>query len=77
MPNMTIATIQVACASNGQWEVVSDGPGGERCCFTSRAAAIAAGVQQAREHDALLIIRGVEDQLTERDLQPPTDPYVP
>lgn len=77
MPGMTIDTIQVACASDGQWEVVSDGPCGERCCFSSRAAAIAAGVRQAREHDALLIIRGVEDQLTELELQPPPDQVAP
>ncbi|MCY0853327.1 DUF2188 domain-containing protein [Cupriavidus sp. D39] len=64
---MTIATIQVILTDDGRWAVESDDAGGERVYCFSRAAAIAAGVQKALEQDGVLMIHGVDDELTELD----------
>jgi len=65
---MNTATIQVMLTEDGRWAVESDGSTHDRFYFLSRAEAIAAGVQKALEHDGLLMIHGVDGQMTELEL---------
>lgn len=65
---MAIATIQVLLTEDGRWAVETNDTGSERIYCFSRAAAIAAGVKKTLEQDGILMIHGVEDELTELEL---------
>ena len=65
---MTTTTIKVILTEDGRWAVeAADAEGGRIYCI-SRATAIATGVQRALRQDGILLIHGVEGELTELEL---------
>uniref|UniRef100_UPI003F4972AF DUF2188 domain-containing protein n=1 Tax=Cupriavidus yeoncheonensis TaxID=1462994 RepID=UPI003F4972AF len=66
---MSIKTVQVVLTGESRWAVETDDLAGTRVSCPSRGAAIAAGVHMAMAEHALLMIHGVNDELSALDFR--------
>lgn len=64
---MATTSVEVFPSEDGHWAVQADAPGSPHLDYPSRAEAIAAGVQMAMAEDAVLMIHGIDDRLSELD----------
>ncbi|WP_316150593.1 DUF2188 domain-containing protein [Cupriavidus sp. BIC8F] len=66
---MSTTSVRVFPTEEGLWAVQSDATDSHHVTYPSRGAAIAAGVHMALADDAILMIHGIDDTLSELDFR--------